>query len=59
LYRQAIASADCLRLTEIDGDYPGDAHFPEVSAELWREDSREGHVSAAGLAYAFVDYSRR
>lgn len=59
LYRQAIAGADCLRLTEIDGDYPGDAHFPEVSAELWREDSREAHVSAAGLAYAFVDYLRR
>lgn len=59
LYRQAIASADCLRLTEIAGEYPGDAHFPEVSAELWREDSREAHVSADGLAYAFVDYLRR
>ncbi|AXT47905.1 MULTISPECIES: dihydrofolate reductase [Chromobacterium] len=59
LYRQAISSADCLRLTEIAGEYPGDAHFPEVSAELWREDSREAHVSADGLAYAFVDYLRR
>ena len=59
LYRKAIISADSLRLTEIDASYPGDAHFPDVSPEHWREDRREVHVSAEGVRYAFVDYLRR
>ena len=59
LYRKAIISADCLRLTEIDASYPGDAHFPDVSPEHWREYRREVHVSAEGVRYAFVDYLRR
>ncbi|KUM02126.1 dihydrofolate reductase [Chromobacterium subtsugae] len=59
LYRQAIAVADRLCLTEIADAYDGDAHFPEFSAADWRQASREEAVSAGGLAYAFVDYLRR
>ncbi|MGC0151597.1 dihydrofolate reductase [Chromobacterium vaccinii] len=58
LYRQAIAIADRLCLTEIGRDYDGDAHFPVFAADEWREESRQPAVSAAGLAYAFVDYRR-
>lgn len=58
LYRQAIDRADCLRLTEIAGDYQGDAHFPAWPAQAWREVAREEQVSASGLAYAFVEYRR-
>ncbi|WP_434630075.1 dihydrofolate reductase [Chromobacterium sp. CV08] len=58
LYRQAIAIADRLCLTEIAGDYDGDAHFPVFADGGWREESRQAAVSAAGLAYAFVEYRR-
>jgi dihydrofolate reductase len=39
LYRQAMAMADALRLTEIDAAFDGDAHFPEVrllTGRKWR-----------------------
>ncbi|AXK38144.1 dihydrofolate reductase [Crenobacter cavernae] len=59
LFAQAIASANKLSLTEIALEVDGDAFFPEVDKNVWREASREAHVSAAGLAYAFVEYVRR
>ena len=59
LYQQAIGQSDVLCLTEIAADYDGDAHFPAIDAALWQESAREEHVSAQGLAYAFVTYRRR
>jgi len=59
LYRQAIAAADCLRLTEIAQSFEGDAHFPAFDAQSWLEESRSEYCSEQGLAYAFVDYRRR
>ncbi|MCD4483232.1 dihydrofolate reductase [Chromobacterium vaccinii] len=59
LYRQALALADRLCLTEIARDYDGDAHFPVFDPDDWHEASREAAVSADGLPYAFVEYRRR
>ncbi|OHX13990.1 dihydrofolate reductase [Chromobacterium sphagni] len=59
LYRQAMARADKLCLTEIAQPFDGDAHFPAFAAEDWREAAREAAVGAGGLAYAFVEYLRR
>ncbi|KZE32653.1 dihydrofolate reductase [Crenobacter luteus] len=59
LYAQAMARADRLILTEIALKVDGDARFPAVDAAVWREVSREAHVAASGLAYAFVEYRRR
>lgn len=59
LYRQAIGQADRLSLTEIDAVYAGDAWFPAIDPARWVEQSRESHVSATGLAYAFVEYQLR
>lgn len=58
LYAQAMAQADCLRLTEIDLRVDGDAWFPAFDARQWREVSREAHVSAEGVPFAFVEYRR-
>jgi dihydrofolate reductase len=58
LYRQALALATRLELTEIDADFAGDAHFPEFERNGWREVARaNGH--AADVSYAFVTYDRR
>lgn len=59
LYRQAMALADALRLTEIDADFDGDACFPEVSTAAWQEVARSSFTSDKGLQYAFVDYQRK
>ena len=59
LYAQALPLAERLYLTEIEADYAGDAYFPEVDREQWRETGRQQQASAGGLAYAFVTYERR
>jgi dihydrofolate reductase len=60
LYRQAIAHADALELTEIDLAVPdADAFFPAIDPACWLETARTTHVAANGLAYAFVRMDRR
>ena len=53
VYAQALEIADEVILTEIQGEFACDAHFP-VLGPAWRETAREAHVSANGLHYAFV-----
>jgi dihydrofolate reductase len=61
LYREALPRAGLLYLTEILGDFQGDARFPDFDRALWRETSRTEHgaLDAPGaLAYHFVTYER-
>lgn len=61
LYAEALPVADQLVLTEIDRDFPGDAHFPAWERAAFREIARETHPADGpdGFAYAFVTYERR
>ncbi|MCP1660998.1 dihydrofolate reductase [Neisseria perflava] len=59
IYAQALPLATDLRLTEVGLTVDGDAFFPEFSAAQWQETAREAHVSAKGIAYAFVHYQQR
>lgn len=62
VYRQAIALADELCLTEIDSEaLQADAFFPPVDPTLWYEKSKEVHPSDEKhlCSYSFVDYFRR
>ncbi len=62
LYRQAIALADELCLTEIDSTAPqADAFFPTVDPAIWKEKSRDAHPADEKhlCSYAFVDYIRK
>lgn len=45
IYRQAIALADRLYLTEIDADIEGDAFFPRFDRSQWTLTSRESHAT--------------
>jgi dihydrofolate reductase len=60
IYRAALATADRLHLTEIDADYDGDAWFPKLPPDRWREVSRESRPHGAEFPhdYAFVVYER-
>lgn len=61
LYRQLLANADRLVLTEVDADVEGDAHFPDFDPAQFIEVSREAHLADADneYDYAFVEYRRR
>jgi len=61
LYRQAIALADRIYLTEIDADISGDAHFTELDGKLWQETGRVSHAPDEKNLhpYHFVVYDRK
>ena len=54
IYRQAIAVADRLEITEVDLEPEGDTWFPEIAAVDWE---KTGKTEGAG--FAFVTYRRR
>jgi dihydrofolate reductase len=58
IYRQALPLADTVEATVIDEDFEGDAFAPELTDD-WSEHTREDHVSATGLRFAFVTYRKR
>ncbi len=58
IYREGLHCADRLYLTEIDAEYQGDAHFPEIDRAVWREKARESHQSENGLRYSYVTLAR-
>ena len=59
LYAAAIPLADELVLTELDADFEADAWFPAWDRSAYDASAPENHVSANGLAYRFVTYTRR
>jgi dihydrofolate reductase len=58
LYAEALVLADELLVTEIDAEVQGDVFFPAWDRAVFREASREPHVSEDGVAFAFVTYVR-
>jgi len=60
LFREALARAQRLYLTEIDRDFSGDATFPPWRDGRWKEVAREARRSEGpgGFEYAYVTYER-
>ncbi len=58
IYRMAITRANKIFLTEIERDFAGDAYFPPVDPQTWRESGREMGATAE-FRYHFVTYERR
>lgn len=55
IFRLAIPHAHVAVVTEIDAEFEGDVHAPELGAG-WKETARESHVAANGIPYSFVTY---
>jgi|SRR3989338_3493180 len=53
VYQAALSYASKLFLTEVKGNYEGDAFFPDYKKEDWTEVFRENHEG-----FSFVDYVR-
>ena len=58
LYREALALADTLYLTEIQRDFPGDTRFPELDPTRWRQAERVPQETTDGMRFDFVRYER-
>lgn len=62
IYRQAIAIADRLELTEVDADTPdADTFFPEYDAAEWEKHSESEVMTdeKSGVRFSFICYCRR
>ena len=53
IYRAAWDRLDRLELTEVDLEPEGDATFPRIEPDVWRETDRQQHQG-----FAFVTYFR-
>ena len=60
IYREALARADRIELTEVHQSFDGNARF-DFDRKDWREMARQDHVTAEGLRYSYVtlDHERR
>ncbi|MDO8663439.1 MAG: dihydrofolate reductase [Candidatus Wildermuthbacteria bacterium] len=54
VYRQFLPLADRMYLTMVEGDYQGDAFFPEFDWSDWQEVERENHDK-----YSFITLDRK
>jgi dihydrofolate reductase len=60
IYRLLLPSAQRLHVTEIEARPEGDAFFPAIDRERFREISRKAHPAGSDdeFPFAFVDYVR-
>jgi dihydrofolate reductase len=58
IYREALARADRIELTEVHRTFDGDARFA-FDRSGWRESAREDHTTPDGLGYSYVTLTRK
>jgi len=54
IYAQLFDQADRLYITEIDGEFEGDAWFPAFDRSAWQEIARESHAPDEKNAYTYA-----
>jgi len=60
IYEATLPLADRIYLTEVHGDYEGDAFFPHFERTMWREAAREDFTAKGDIpAYSFVVLDRK
>ena len=61
IYRQSMALADKLYLTQVNKPYEGDTYFPEIRPEEWKEVSRESFERGEKFEhpFEFIDLVRK
>ena len=59
IYKQAIAVAKRLEITEVALAPVGDSWFPEIAAADWQETAKITPPSQTGTGFSFVSYCRR
>ncbi len=61
IYIQALPVAARLVITEVHARIEGDAYFPAIDPQIWREVARSAHQPAVedDVSFAFVSYVRK
>ena len=59
LYKDGLAQANKLYVTEVNLDVDGDAFFPIIDLDKWTESARESHVSEKGILFSYLLYKRK
>ncbi|MBS1130255.1 MAG: dihydrofolate reductase [Proteobacteria bacterium] len=59
IYKQAMAVADRLEITDVDLEPAGDAWFPEIAATDWSVTQKNTPPSQSGTGFSFVTYRRK
>jgi dihydrofolate reductase len=58
LYKEGLKLATKLYITEVQGEFDGDAFFPALDENAWKLVEKKDHISASGLKYSDLTYSR-
>ena len=59
IYEAALPRADIVHLTEVHGDFEGEARLAPFDRDVWIETDREEHATSTGIAYSYVTLRRR
>ena len=58
IYTISLPMATHLYVTKVNGDYKGDAFFPDYIQDEWKEIAREDLISESSLKFSFLKYER-
>jgi dihydrofolate reductase len=58
IYKAVLPRATRIHLTEVQGNFEGDAHMPPFDSAVWKEISRERHTLDA-IAFSYVTLEKR
>jgi dihydrofolate reductase len=58
IYTISLPLATYLYVTKVNGDYKGDAFFPDFIQSEWKEVAREDLISESNLNFSFLEYEK-
>ena len=58
LYKDGLKHATKLYITEVHAEFAGDAYFSEIDLSHWNLCEKKDHLSANGLAYSDLIYTK-
>ena len=58
IYTISLPMATHLYVTKVNGEYKGDAFFPDYIRDEWKEIAREDLISESSLNFSFLKYER-
>ena len=58
IYQIALPFATHMYVTKVEGNFEGDAYFPDYNQDEWREVAREDLITENNLNFSFLKYER-
>jgi dihydrofolate reductase len=59
MYKAGLKLANKLYITEVHAEFAGDAFFPEIDIREWCLAEKKDHLSASGLEFSDLIYTRK